>query len=87
MQDGLALFPLALLHIVAHSLYKAHAFLAAVTAVHLVAAIHRPGIGPAAIDTCFRQLPLSLRGWAQYARDELARAELAEWMRKIQSCR
>jgi NAD(P)H-quinone oxidoreductase subunit 5 len=31
MQCGLALFPLALLHIVAHSLYKAHAFLASGT--------------------------------------------------------
>ena len=28
MQSGLALFPLALLHILAHSLYKAHSFLA-----------------------------------------------------------
>ena len=43
MQCGLALFPLALLHIVAHSLYKAHAFLASGTAVDLVAAIRRPG--------------------------------------------
>jgi len=43
MQCGLALFPLALLHIVAHSLYKAHAFLASGTAVDLVASIHRPG--------------------------------------------
>ena len=43
MQCGLALFPLALLHIVAHSLYKAHAFLASGTAVNLVAAIRRPG--------------------------------------------
>lgn len=43
MQCGLALFPLALLHIVAHSLYKAHAFLASGTAVELVAAIRRPG--------------------------------------------
>ncbi len=43
MQCGLALFPLALLHIVAHSLYKAHAFLASGTAVDLVAAIPRPG--------------------------------------------
>lgn len=43
MQCGLALFPLALLHIVAHSLYKAHAFLASGTAVDLVAAICRPG--------------------------------------------
>ena len=39
MQCGLALFPLALLHIVAHSLYKAHAFLAAGTAVDVVAQI------------------------------------------------
>lgn len=43
MQCGLALFPLALLHIVAHSLYKAHAFLASGTAVDLVTAIRRPG--------------------------------------------
>ncbi|MCA1778377.1 MAG: oxidoreductase [Xanthomonadaceae bacterium] len=43
MQCGLALFPLALLHIVAHSLYKAHAFLASGEAVEGVAAIRRPG--------------------------------------------
>ena len=43
MQCGLTLFPLALLHIVAHSLYKAHAFLASGTAVELVASIRRPG--------------------------------------------
>lgn len=43
MQCGLALFPLALLHVVAHSLYKAHAFLASGTAVDLVASIRRPG--------------------------------------------
>lgn len=43
MQCGLALFPLALLHIVAHSLYKAHAFLASGSAVENVAAIRRPG--------------------------------------------
>lgn len=40
---GLALFPLALLHIVAHSLYKAHSFLASGAAVENVAAIRRPG--------------------------------------------
>ena len=40
---GLAQFPLALLHIVAHSLYKAHAFLACGGAVERVAAIRRPG--------------------------------------------
>ena len=40
---GLALFPLALLHIVAHSLYKAHSFLASGGAVERVTAIRRPG--------------------------------------------
>ncbi len=43
MQCGLALFPLALLHIVAHSLYKAHAFLSSGTAVETIAAAKRPG--------------------------------------------
>ncbi|NVO14161.1 MAG: oxidoreductase [Rhodoplanes sp.] len=43
LQCGLALFPLALLHIVAHSLYKAHAFLASGGAVDSVAAARRPG--------------------------------------------
>ena len=43
LQCGLALFPLALLHIVAHSLYKAHAFLASGNAVKEVASIRRPG--------------------------------------------
>ncbi|MGJ8621953.1 MAG: NADH-quinone oxidoreductase subunit L [Yoonia sp.] len=43
LQCGLALFPLALLHIVAHSAYKAHAFLSAGGAVEGVAAIRRPG--------------------------------------------
>ena len=43
MQCGLALFPLALLHIMAHSLYKAHAFLGSGEAVRNVAAIRRPG--------------------------------------------
>lgn len=43
LECGLALFPLALLHIVAHSLYKAHAFLSSGSAVDNVAAIRRPG--------------------------------------------
>jgi NAD(P)H-quinone oxidoreductase subunit 5 len=43
MQCGLALFPLALLHIVLHSLYKAHAFLASGGAVEQIAAARRPG--------------------------------------------
>ena len=43
LQCGLGLWPLALLHIVAHSLYKAHAFLSSGSAVQAVAAIRRPG--------------------------------------------
>ncbi|MEM6489769.1 MAG: proton-conducting transporter membrane subunit [Pseudomonadota bacterium] len=43
LQCGLALFPLALLHIVAHAFYKAHAFLSAGSAVESVAATRRPG--------------------------------------------
>lgn len=43
LQCGLALFPIALLHIVAHSLYKAHSFLASGSAIETVASIHRPG--------------------------------------------
>ncbi|MEM7723769.1 MAG: proton-conducting transporter membrane subunit [Pseudomonadota bacterium] len=43
LQCGLALFPIALLHIVAHSLYKAHAFLASGSAVEVVSSIRRPG--------------------------------------------
>ena len=43
LEIGLALFPLALLHIIAHSLYKAHAFLASGGAVDGIAAARRPG--------------------------------------------
>ncbi len=43
MQCGFALFPLALLHILAHSLYKAHSFLASGGAVERIAAYRRPG--------------------------------------------
>ncbi|WP_426038065.1 proton-conducting transporter membrane subunit [Cypionkella sp. TWP1-2-1b2] len=43
LQCGLALFPLALLHVVAHSLYKAHAFLGSGGAVDAVALVRRPG--------------------------------------------
>ncbi len=43
LQCGLALFPIALLHIVAHSLYKAHSFLSSGSAVERVASIRRPG--------------------------------------------
>jgi NAD(P)H-quinone oxidoreductase subunit 5 len=43
LECGLALFPLALLHIVAHSLYKAHSFLSSGGAVEVVSANRRPG--------------------------------------------
>jgi NAD(P)H-quinone oxidoreductase subunit 5 len=43
LQCGLGLWPLALLHIVAHSLYKAHAFLSSGGAVRAVAGLRRPG--------------------------------------------
>jgi NAD(P)H-quinone oxidoreductase subunit 5 len=43
LECGLALFPLALLHILSHSLYKAHAFLASGGAVDGIAALRRPG--------------------------------------------
>ncbi|MGC9418004.1 MAG: proton-conducting transporter membrane subunit [Rhodovulum sp.] len=43
LQCGLGLWALALLHVLAHSLYKAHAFLASGGAVQAVAALHRPG--------------------------------------------
>jgi|HigsolmetaAR205D_1030408.scaffolds.fasta_scaffold00211_17 Uncharacterized protein conserved in bacteria len=43
LQCGLALFPLALLHVFAHSLYKSHAFLASGGAVEQVLAVRRPG--------------------------------------------
>lgn len=43
LECGLALFPLALLHLIAHSLYKAHAFLSSGGAVERVTASKRPG--------------------------------------------
>jgi NAD(P)H-quinone oxidoreductase subunit 5 len=43
LECGLGLFALALLHIVAHSLYKSHAFLSSGGAVQAVAAVRRPG--------------------------------------------
>lgn len=59
LECGLALFPLALLHILAHSLYKAHSFLASGGAVERVAAIRRPG-------------PVAIPGAAAVARAFLA---------------
>ncbi|MGD9400581.1 MAG: proton-conducting transporter membrane subunit [Methyloceanibacter sp.] len=43
LQCGLGLWALAVLHIVAHSLYKAHAFLSSGGAVETVASLRRPG--------------------------------------------
>ncbi|WFE91562.1 proton-conducting transporter membrane subunit [Roseibium porphyridii] len=43
LQCGLGLWPLALLHIVAHSLYKAHAFLSSGEAIVAVAGLRKPG--------------------------------------------
>lgn len=43
LECGFGLWPLALLHLLAHSLYKAHAFLSAGSAVEAVAAQRRPG--------------------------------------------
>ena len=42
LQCGLGLWALAMLHIVAHSLYKAHAFLSSGGAVAAVASLRRP---------------------------------------------
>ncbi len=43
LECGLGLWALAMLHIVAHSLYKAHAFLSAGGAIQAVAATRKPG--------------------------------------------
>jgi NAD(P)H-quinone oxidoreductase subunit 5 len=64
LQCGLALFPLALLHIVAHSLYKAHAFLSAGRAVADVAAIRRPG--PVAVPGGVAVIRAFLAAFAMY---------------------
>jgi len=58
LQCGLGLWALALLHIVAHSLYKAHAFLSSGAAVQAVAALRRPG--PIAVPS----LPVVLKSFA-----------------------
>ncbi len=48
LQCGLGAFALAVLHIVAHSLYKAHAFLAAGSIVNLTRSAWTPSVRPAA---------------------------------------
>ena len=65
LQCGLALFPLALLHIVAHSLYKAHAFLGSGGAVDAVALVRRPG--PIAVPSGARVMQAFLAAIAIYA--------------------
>jgi NAD(P)H-quinone oxidoreductase subunit 5 len=65
MQCGLALNAIALLHIVAHSLYKAHAFLSSGMAVETVAANRRPG--PVAIPSAANVARAFLIGLAIYA--------------------
>ncbi|MGV8856768.1 MAG: proton-conducting transporter membrane subunit [Devosia sp.] len=65
MQCGLGLFALALLHIVAHSLYKAHSFLSSGGAVERVAAIRRPG--PVAVPKVGAVLRAFLAALAIYA--------------------
>ena len=64
LQCGLALFPLALLHIVAHSLYKAHAFLGSGGAVEAVATVRRPG--PVAVPSGARVSQAFLAAMAIY---------------------
>ncbi|TYO89234.1 proton-conducting transporter membrane subunit [Oceanicella actignis] len=55
LQCGLGLWPLALLHIIAHGLYKSHAFLTAGMAVAEVRAARKPG-------------PVAAPGWGAVAR-------------------
>jgi len=70
LQCGLGLWALALLHILAHSLYKAHAFLGSGSAVRAVNAIRKPGPvavpGPAAVLRSFA-LALALYGAVAWA--------------------
>jgi len=57
LECGLGLFAVALLHVVAHSLYKAHSFLVSGAAVETIAANRRPGVvaipGAAAVGRAF----------------------------------
>lgn len=61
LQCGLGLWPLALLHIVAHSLYKAHAFLSSGGAVTAVVNLRRPGpIAIPSVTNVLRSFALAL---------------------------
>jgi NAD(P)H-quinone oxidoreductase subunit 5 len=61
LQCGLGLWAIALLHIVAHSLYKAHAFLSSGGAVKAVASIRRPGpVAAPSVGAVLRSFALAL---------------------------
>jgi NAD(P)H-quinone oxidoreductase subunit 5 len=68
LQCGLGLWTLALLHIVAHALYKAHAFLGSGSAVRAVNAIRRPGpVAVPGIRAVVRSFALALALYAPVA--------------------
>jgi len=68
LQCGLGLWALALLHIVAHSLYKAHAFLSSGGAVDAVAGLRRPGpIASPRLGATLKSFLLSLALYAAVA--------------------
>ena len=68
LQCGLGLWPLALLHIVAHSLYKAHAFLSSGGAVQAVAKLRRPGpIAVPSVGAVLKSFALALALYAAIA--------------------
>ncbi len=68
LQCGLGLWALALLHIVAHSLYKAHAFLSSGGAVRAVNAIRKPGpVAVPGVGAVLRSFGLALLLYAAVA--------------------
>ncbi len=69
LECGLGLFPIAVLHIVAHSLYKAHAFLASGSVVEIARASWVPGKAAPSPVTVLASLAIALAvylgiGWA-----------------------
>jgi NAD(P)H-quinone oxidoreductase subunit 5 len=68
LQCGLGLWTLALLHIIAHSLYKAHAFLSSGNAVTEVASIRRPGpVAAPSVGAVLKSFALALAIFAAIA--------------------
>lgn len=68
LQCGLGLWTLALLHIVAHSLYKAHAFLSSGGAIEEVAKVRRPGpVAPASVRKVLNSFALAIALYAGIA--------------------